>query len=93
MSLGGTDFHTVNQMTYQGEQGDGRAEILVQKPELVVQNRVQFNGKSQTQADYAGKSAPARTRAVIPAQPTIDLRFDNRYRNVMIGVLGHDSAL
>lgn len=74
-------FDTTHNSTYKQIEGDHRARQTLQKDSTTLSNRGKFLGVSQTQEDFPGfgRGQPRPPRAIDPPQPTIDLKFDNKY--------------
>mgnify|MGYP001799642422 FL=1 len=75
---GNRDFATTNQGVYKGEFGP-RADKFVPMPKPFVK-KGPLMGETQNMFDYPKKTVD-RVKAVDPAQPTIDLKYDNKYVN------------
>lgn len=77
LQVGGEgDFLTTTNDVYKGTFGR-RAEMFVPMKKPLIQKGPLF-GETQNMRDYPMKIMP-RVKPIDPAQPTIDLKFDDRY--------------
>ena len=74
------DLQTTHGETYQG-MGGNPAQKVRHEPQIASSSRTKFTGQTQSSKDYPGYHGrqPRPPAAMEPSEPTIQLRFNNRW--------------